>query len=227
MLAEDIEAGNGNLRIRQSDARNFKLGVNMATTPGKVIFRNELIELMQYEPTTPEVYKRPLLIVPPWINKYYILDLNPEKSFVRWAVAQGLTVFVISWVNPDERHADKDFDAYMHEGILTALDSHRRRDRRDRSHGGRLLRRRNAARRDARLHGRRRRRPRLQRDPLHLARRFHRPGRSGGLRRRRTVEGGRGTDGRARLSRRLITWPRPSTCCGRTTSSGPTTSTII
>ena len=122
MMAEDIEAGKGNLRIRQSDARGFKLGVNLATTPGKVIFRNELIELIQYEPTTPQVYRRPLLIVPPWINKFYILDLNPEKSFIRWAVAQGLTVFVISWINPDERHADKDFEAYMREGILTALE---------------------------------------------------------------------------------------------------------
>jgi polyhydroxyalkanoate synthase len=122
MLAEDIEAGKGNLKIRQSDARAFKLGVNLAATPGKVIFRNALIELIQYEPTTPQVYKRPLLIIPPWINKFYILDLNPEKSFIRWAVAQGLTVFIVSWVNPDERHADKDFDAYMREGILTALD---------------------------------------------------------------------------------------------------------
>src|SRR6202012_2988823 len=122
MLAEDIQAGHGNLRIRQADARAFKLGVNLAATPGKVIFRNELIELIQYEPSTPQVYKRPLLIVPPWINKFYILDLNPEKSFVRWAVAQGLTVFVISWVNPDERHADKDFASYMREGVLAAVD---------------------------------------------------------------------------------------------------------
>ncbi len=122
MLAEDIHAGHGNLRIRQSDARAFKLGVNMAATPGKVIFRNALIELIQYTPTTAQVFKRPLLIVPPWINKFYVLDLNPEKSFIRWAVAQGLTVFVISWVNPDERHADKDFDSYMNEGVLTALD---------------------------------------------------------------------------------------------------------
>ncbi len=122
MLAEDIEAGGGNLRIRQSDARAFKLGVNLATTPGKVIYRNNLIELIQYEPSTPNVFKRPLLIVPPWINKFYILDLNPEKSFIRWAVAEGLTVFVISWVNPDERHADKDFESYMREGILTAVD---------------------------------------------------------------------------------------------------------
>jgi polyhydroxyalkanoate synthase subunit PhaC len=122
MLAEDIQAGHGTLRIRQSDTRAFKLGVNLAATPGKVIFRNELIELIQYEPTTTEVYQRPLLIVPPWINKFYILDLNPEKSFIRWAAAQGLTVFVISWVNPDERHAAKDFDSYMREGVLTALD---------------------------------------------------------------------------------------------------------
>ena len=122
MLAEDIEAGKGKLRIRQTDASKFKLGVNMATTPGKVVLRNELIELIQYAPTTPQVYKRPLLIVPPWINKFYVLDLNPEKSFIRWAVAQGLTVFVISWVNPDERHAHKGFEHYMREGIFAALD---------------------------------------------------------------------------------------------------------
>jgi polyhydroxyalkanoate synthase len=123
MLTEDIEAGKGHLRIRQSDARAFKLGVNLAVTPGKVVFRNDLIELIQYEPTTAQVFKRPLLIVPPWINKFYILDLNPEKSFIRWAVAQGLTVFVISWVNPDSRHADKGFDAYMREGILAAIEA--------------------------------------------------------------------------------------------------------
>jgi polyhydroxyalkanoate synthase len=123
MLTEDIEAGKGHLRIRQSDARAFKLGVNLAVTPGKVVFRNDLIELIQYEPTTAQVLKRPLLIVPPWINKFYVLDLNPEKSFIRWAVAQGLTVFVISWVNPDSRHADKGFDAYMREGILAAIEA--------------------------------------------------------------------------------------------------------
>lgn len=123
MLAEDIEAGKGALKLRQSDSTKFKLGVNMAVTPGKVVFRNDLIELIQYEPTTPQVYKRPLLIVPPWINKFYILDLNAEKSFIKWAVGQGLTVFVISWVNPDARHADKGFEEYMREGVFTALDT--------------------------------------------------------------------------------------------------------
>ncbi len=123
MFAEDVEAGNGQLRIRQSDNSRFELGVDMATTPGKVVFRNDLIELIQYNPTTPDVYRRPLLIVPPWINKFYVLDLNPEKSFIRWAVSQGLTVFVISWVNPDARHADKDFEAYMREGIFAACEA--------------------------------------------------------------------------------------------------------
>ncbi|MCA0404667.1 MAG: class I poly(R)-hydroxyalkanoic acid synthase [Proteobacteria bacterium] len=123
MLAEDIEAGNGQLKIRQSDTSPFKFGENIANTPGKVVFRNELIELIQYTPTTESVYKTPLLIVPPWINKFYILDLNAEKSFVRWAVSEGLTVFVISWINPDERHRAYDFEAYMKRGVLSALDA--------------------------------------------------------------------------------------------------------
>jgi polyhydroxyalkanoate synthase len=122
LLAEDIQAGHGQLLIRQSDSSKFELGVNIAVTPGKVIYRNDLIELIQYAPATPEVLARPLLIVPPWINKYYVLDLNPEKSFIRFAVSQGLTVFVISWVNPDERHRNKGFEAYMREGIFEALD---------------------------------------------------------------------------------------------------------
>jgi polyhydroxyalkanoate synthase len=122
MLAEDLEAGGGELKIRQTDPTRFKVGVNMANTPGKVVFRNDLIELIQYSPTTDKVLKRPLLIVPPWINKYYVLDLNPEKSFIRWAVSQGLTIFCISWVNPDERHAEKSFEHYMREGIFEALD---------------------------------------------------------------------------------------------------------
>ncbi|MBJ6126091.1 PHA/PHB synthase family protein [Microvirga splendida] len=123
MLAEDIEAGGGELKIRQSDPSNFRIGANIANTPGKVIFRNELMELIQYAPTTEKVLKRPLLIVPPWINKYYILDLNPEKSFIRWAVSQGLTVFCISWVNPAEQHAEKGFEHYMRDGIFAALEA--------------------------------------------------------------------------------------------------------
>ena len=121
MLAEDVEAGKGELKIRQTDGSKFEVGVNLATTPGKVIFRNELIELIQYSPTTPDVYKTPLLIVPPWINKFYILDLNPEKSFIRWAVSEGQTVFVIAWVNPDARHRSYDFEAYMKKGVLEAI----------------------------------------------------------------------------------------------------------
>ncbi len=122
MLAEDISAGGGMLKIRQSDDTQFELGVDLANTPGKVVWRSDVMELIQYAPSTQEVYARPLLLTPPWINKFYVLDLNPEKSFVRWAVAQGFTVFIISWVNPDESKAEKGFEAYMHEGILTALD---------------------------------------------------------------------------------------------------------
>ena len=123
MLAEDIAAGGGELKIRQSDASNFEVGRNLAITPGKVVFQNELMQLIQYAPTTEKVLKRPLLIVPPWINKFYVLDLNPEKSFIKWCVDQGVTVFVISWVNPDARLAKKNFEHYMREGPLAALDA--------------------------------------------------------------------------------------------------------
>jgi polyhydroxyalkanoate synthase len=122
MLAEDITAGKGTLRIRQSDPANLEVGVNMATTPGKVIFQNDVMQLIQYTPTTESVLRTPLLIVPPWINKFYILDLKPEKSFIKWCVDQGLTVFVISWVNPDKSLGDKTFADYMKQGPLTAMD---------------------------------------------------------------------------------------------------------
>ncbi|ARO56742.1 class I poly(R)-hydroxyalkanoic acid synthase [Methylorubrum zatmanii] len=122
MLQEDLEAGGGQLRVRQTDLSAFTFGKDVAVTPGEVIFRNDLMELIQYAPTTETVLKRPLLIVPPWINKFYILDLNPQKSLIGWMVSQGITVFVISWVNPDERHRDKDFESYMREGIETAID---------------------------------------------------------------------------------------------------------
>ncbi len=123
MLAEDIEAGKGTLKIRQSDPANLELGVNMATTPGKVIYQNELIQLIQYEPTTEKVLRTPLLIVPPWINKFYILDLRPEKSFIKWCVDQGVTVFVISWVNPDKSLGAKTWEDYMKKGPLAAMDA--------------------------------------------------------------------------------------------------------
>jgi polyhydroxyalkanoate synthase len=122
MLAEDIEAGKGSLKIRQSDPANLEVGVNMATTPGKVIFQNDMMQLIQYAPSTENVLRTPLLIVPPWINKFYILDLRPEKSFIKWCVDQGLTVFVISWVNPDKKLGTKTWDDYMKEGLLTAMD---------------------------------------------------------------------------------------------------------
>ncbi len=122
-LLDDIERGNGKLKISMTDSKAFELGVNIATTPGKVVFQNDLIQLIQYEPTTKKVYKRPLLIMPPWINKYYILDLREKNSLVRWCAEQGLTVFVISWVNPDAKLAGKDFVDYMHEGPLAALDA--------------------------------------------------------------------------------------------------------
>lgn len=121
MLKEDIDA-QGNVNIRQSDPNMFEVGRNLATTPGKVVFQNELMQLIQYAPSGETVLKTPLLIVPPWINKFYVLDLTPEKSFIKWCVDQGLTVFVISWVNPDARLASKDFADYMRDGPLAALD---------------------------------------------------------------------------------------------------------
>ena len=122
MLAEDIEAGRGTLKIRQSDPANLAVGVNMATTPGKVIYQNDLMQLIQYQPTTETVLRTPLLIVPPWINKFYILDLRPEKSYIKWCVDQGITVFVISWVNPDKKLGSKTWEDYMKEGPLAAMD---------------------------------------------------------------------------------------------------------
>ena len=122
-LLSDLERGKGQLRIKMTDTEAFKFGENIAVTPGKVVFQNELMQLIQYNPTTETVLKRPLLIGPPWINKFYILDLRPRNSLVKWAVAQGHTVFVISWVNPDERLAEKSFEDYMTEGYLAALDA--------------------------------------------------------------------------------------------------------
>src|SRR2546421_8183962 len=122
-LLADLEKGGGQLRISMTDESAFQLGRNVATTPGKVVFQNELMQLIQYLPTTEQVYRRPLVIIPPWINKYYILDLREKNSFIRWALEQGHTVFVISWVNPDARLAQKGFEDYMLEGPLAALDA--------------------------------------------------------------------------------------------------------
>ncbi|NGM23437.1 class I poly(R)-hydroxyalkanoic acid synthase [Roseomonas stagni] len=122
-LLSDLERGKGNLRIRMTDDTKFKVGENIAVTPGKVIYRNDLMELIQYAPTTETVLKRPLLILPPWINKFYILDLRPKNSFIRWATEQGHTVFVASWVNPDEHLSEKGFEDYMREGPYAALDA--------------------------------------------------------------------------------------------------------
>jgi len=122
-LLADLERGKGKLAISMTDMDAFEVGRNIAVTPGKVVFQNELMQLLQYAPTTKTVYKRPLLIFPPWINKFYILDLTAEKSFIRWAVGEGFTVFVVSWVNPDSKLAAKTFDSYLFEGVYAALDA--------------------------------------------------------------------------------------------------------
>jgi len=123
MAIADMEQSQGRLQPRMSKDGAFELGKNLANTPGKVVFRTDLMELIQYTPTTDKVRQTPLLIIPPWINKFYILDLGEEKSFIRWAVEQGHTVFVISWANPDETLKDKAFEDYLAEGPLAALDA--------------------------------------------------------------------------------------------------------
>jgi polyhydroxyalkanoate synthase len=120
-LLKDLEESGELLKIKQTDLSAFAVGKNLAITPGKVVFRNDIVELIQYQPSTDTVYSIPMLIVPPWINKYYILDLVPKKSFIRWLVDQGFTVFVVSWVNPDQRLGHKTFQDYMNEGILQTL----------------------------------------------------------------------------------------------------------
>lgn len=121
-LIDDLKRGGGELKISTTKYANFKLGENLATTPGQVVFRNRMMELIQYTPTTKQVHKVPLLVVPPWINKYYILDLNAEKSLIKFGVDQGHTVFVISWVNPDKSYSDVLFDDYLQDGFLAALE---------------------------------------------------------------------------------------------------------
>ena len=120
-FAADLERGDGQLQISQTDLAQFKVGENVATSPGKVIFQNDLIQILQFSPTTERVAELPLLIFPPWINKYYILDLRPGNSMIRWLTAQGLSVFVTSWVNPDSHMAAKTFEDYLEEGIYAAV----------------------------------------------------------------------------------------------------------
>ena len=122
-LLRDIETGDGQLRIRMTDPDAFELGKNVATTPGKVVFQNDMFQLIQYDPSTPQQFKKPLLIVPPWINKYYILDLREKNSYVKWATDQGHTTFIMSWVNPDKRHAQKNFEDYLLDGTMAAIDA--------------------------------------------------------------------------------------------------------
>jgi polyhydroxyalkanoate synthase subunit PhaC len=121
-LLEDLNQSGELLRIRQTDMSAFEVGKNLAVTPGKVVYQNDIMQLIQYTPTTESVYDIPLLIVPPWINKFYILDLTPPKSFIKWVVDQGFTVFVISWVNPRAELGSKTFEDYMREGVLEAVD---------------------------------------------------------------------------------------------------------
>jgi len=121
-LLADLETSGDLLKIRQTDMSAFKVGENLAITPGKVVFQNELIQLIQYAPSTDTVKETPVMIIPPWINKFYILDLVPKKSFVKYLVDQGYTVFMVSWVNPGPELADKTFEDYMREGVLTASD---------------------------------------------------------------------------------------------------------
>ncbi len=122
-FVHDLEKSADALKISMTDEKAFELGKNIATTEGKVVYRSELFELIQYSPTTEKVAKRPLVVIPPFVNKYYILDLSPKNSFVRWAVEQGNTVFMVSWVNPGEEHRNLGFDRYVTEGVLKALDA--------------------------------------------------------------------------------------------------------
>ena len=121
-LIGDLEANNGELVVRLADEDAFEIGRNIATTPGKVVYRNRMFELLQYSPTTETVHEVPLIIFPPWINKYYILDLKEQNSLIKWAVDQGYTVFIVSWINPDRSYADVGMEEYIEEGFLTAID---------------------------------------------------------------------------------------------------------
>ncbi len=120
-LVRDLEANEGDLLVTLSDREAFRVGGNIATAEGAVVYRNRLFELIQYAPTTETVYRTPLILFPPWINKFYILDLKPQSSLIRWIVDQGFTLFVVSWKNPDPSYRDAGLDTYVEEGYLTAI----------------------------------------------------------------------------------------------------------
>ena len=155
-LIEDLERGGGRLSLKMATSTAFRFGENIASSPGKVVFQNELMQLIQYAPSTPTVHRRPLLIVPPWINKFYILDLKPKNSFIKWCVDQGHTVFVISWVNPGAELAGKEFSDYLLEGPLAALDAIEQATGEAEVNVSRILHRRHPDREHARLYERQR-----------------------------------------------------------------------
>ena len=186
--------------MSMTDANAFQPGENLAITPGKVVYRNELIELIQYEPTTEQVYETPVMFIPPWINKYYILDLQPKNSFVKYLVDEGYTVFMISWKNPDASMEETKFEEYMTKGPLAAAEVVRDITGSREGQPGRLLRRRDAARDRALLARRRRRREPLRAADLHgRVARLHRGGGHGRLHRRAADRVHGAADARARL----------------------------
>ena len=152
-LVADLQRGGGRLNLTMTDPSAFKFGQNIASSPGRVVFQNKLMQLIQYAPSTPTVHRRPLLIVPPWINKFYILDLKPKNSLIKWCVDQGHTVFVISWVNPGAELAGKAFSDYLLEGPLAALGAIERATGEAQRQCRRVLHRRHAGGEHARLHG--------------------------------------------------------------------------
>ncbi|QGX97847.1 class I poly(R)-hydroxyalkanoic acid synthase [Roseovarius faecimaris] len=121
-LVADLEANDGEMVVRLADESAFQIGENVATTPGEVVFRNRMMELIQYTPSTEKVHSVPVVIFPPWINKYYIMDLKEQNSLIKWIVDQGYTLFVVSWINPDRSHADVGMSDYIEDGFLTAID---------------------------------------------------------------------------------------------------------
>ncbi|MFP7571276.1 PHA/PHB synthase family protein [Marivita sp. S2033] len=121
-LVADLEANNGELVVRLADESAFEIGTNIATAEGDVVYRNDMMEVIQYKPTTEKVRETPIVLFPPWINKFYILDLKPENSFIRWVVDQGYTLFVVSWINPDESYSDVGLESYIEDGYLRAIE---------------------------------------------------------------------------------------------------------